>query len=104
RQRKQQQPGIRSPCGTTMNRNILRLVPTVRGGAMALLLAIAPGVHPAPAAPDAQPMRDPHSYANTHEFRTTHASLELSADFRRQELGGHVDLSFERLGDAREIV
>jgi aminopeptidase N len=48
---------------------------------------------------------DPHSYANTSEFRATHASLDLSADFGTQRLTGYVDLTLERLdADATEVI
>ncbi|HLS82139.1 MAG TPA: leukotriene A4 hydrolase C-terminal domain-containing protein [Steroidobacter sp.] len=48
---------------------------------------------------------DPHSYANTQDFLVKHATLDLTADFERKQLAGHVDLAFRRVAaDAREIV
>lgn len=48
---------------------------------------------------------DPHSYANTSEFRETHASLDLTANFDTHRLSGHVDLTIERLDDdATELI
>ena len=38
-----------------------------------------------------------HSYANTKQFRATHAVLDLEADFDRKRLQGYVDLTLERL-------
>lgn len=39
-----------------------------------------------------------HSYANTKDFKATHAALDLTADFDKHRLQGSVDLTFERLG------
>jgi leukotriene-A4 hydrolase len=47
---------------------------------------------------------DPHSFANLRAFRTTHAALDLRADFERRQLVGHVDLTLERIADARELI
>ncbi len=48
---------------------------------------------------------DPHSYANTSEFRETHASLDLTANFDTHRLSGYVDLTMERLDDdATELI
>ncbi|HTE42560.1 MAG TPA: M1 family metallopeptidase [Steroidobacteraceae bacterium] len=48
---------------------------------------------------------DAHSYANIDDVRATHASLNLRADFQRQQLIGTVDLTFDRLSkDVREVV
>ena len=48
---------------------------------------------------------DPHSYANTQQFRATHAALDLRVDFEHQKLAGTVELTFQRSdGSAREIV
>ena len=48
---------------------------------------------------------DPHSYANTQAFSTTHAALDLTADFAHQQLKGHVELTLARLDDgARELI
>ncbi len=48
---------------------------------------------------------DPHTYANVRAFRTTHVALDLTADFSRKRLTGHVDLTLERLdANARELV
>ena len=53
----------------------------------------------------AQALDAGHSYANTKAFRATHASLDLSADFDKRRLQGHVDLTFERLdADARQLI
>jgi len=38
-----------------------------------------------------------HSFSNPRAFRTTHASLDLTADFTRQQLKGYVDLTIEQL-------
>ena len=48
---------------------------------------------------NASTAEDPHSYANTSEFRATHASLDLSADFATRRLSGYVDLTMMRLDD-----
>ena len=42
-------------------------------------------------------VRDEHSYANTAQFRATHASLDLTAQFDRQILVGSVTLSLDRI-------
>lgn len=48
---------------------------------------------------------DPHSYANSGEFRTTHAALDLAADFDKRTLSGYVDLTLERLDpDATQLI
>lgn len=48
---------------------------------------------------------DPHSYANTQDFRATHAALDLRADFEKQRLIGYVDLTLKRVSPgARQIV
>src|SRR5690606_28522152 len=48
---------------------------------------------------------DPHSFTNAAAFRTTHIALDLTADFSRKRLVGHVDLTLDRLDeDARELV
>lgn len=53
----------------------------------------------------AQPEKDPHSFANTQDFRATHVALDLEADFTRKRLIGHADLTLERLNaTAREII
>jgi leukotriene-A4 hydrolase len=69
--------------------------------AVALLLSNALAAPP----PAASAVRDEHSYANTQQFRATHAALKLRADFEQQRLIGTVDLSLDRLDpNAREIV
>lgn len=51
----------------------------------------------------AQP--DPHSFANTQDFRATHLALDLEADFTHKRLVGHADLTLDRLNaKAAEIV
>lgn len=48
---------------------------------------------------------DPHSFANTQAFRTTHLALELTADFAARRLHGHVDLTLRRLDpQSRQLV
>src|SRR5690606_42031023 len=48
---------------------------------------------------------DPHSFTNAAAFRTTHIALDLTADFSRKRLVGHVDLTLDRLDeDARVLV
>src|SRR5262249_44756578 len=48
---------------------------------------------------------DKHSYANTDAFKTTHLTLDLTADFARKRLAGHADLTLDRLQpQARELV
>jgi leukotriene-A4 hydrolase len=48
---------------------------------------------------------DAHSYANTSDFKATHVSLDLRADFARKRLVGHADVSLQRLRpQAREVV
>lgn len=48
---------------------------------------------------------DPHSHANTDDFRATHAVLDLTADFQREVLTGSVELQLQRLDpQARELV
>jgi leukotriene-A4 hydrolase len=50
-------------------------------------------------------VRDEHSYANTSQFRATHAALDLKAHFDRQVLVGSVTLSLDRFDPkARQIV
>lgn len=41
--------------------------------------------------------RDPHSYANTEDFRTRDIALELAVDFEQRVLRGHATLTLERL-------
>jgi aminopeptidase N len=47
---------------------------------------------------------DPHSYANTEDFRATHAALDLTADFERQQLIGSVELTLVRVNAAASVV
>lgn len=69
-------------------------------GCSAVVLMMSFLISPAHAA-----VTDSHSNANTTQFRTSHASLELTADFDRQRLSGHVDLTFERLdAAARQLI
>src|SRR5262245_12096756 len=71
------------------------------GGACMALLALVPVLVQAEVAVGP----DPHSYANTKDFRATHAALDLRADFAKQRLVGHVDLTLQRLrADARQLV
>lgn len=42
-------------------------------------------------------MSDPHSYANTQDFRTRALSLDLDVDFAAKVLRGHVELQLERV-------
>lgn len=70
------------------------------GASLALLSLISLSASAA-----AQVGPDPHSFANTQDFRATHAALDLSADFEKQRLIGHVDLTLQRIGaTARELV
>lgn len=50
------------------------------------------------------PGPDPHSFANTGDFRATHVSLDLIADFQRKRLLGFVDLKLRRLDPAAKQV
>ncbi|MES0874955.1 M1 family metallopeptidase [Sinimarinibacterium thermocellulolyticum] len=62
---------------------------------------------PAPPGSDAAPVvaADPHSYANTSAFATQHFVLDLSVDFERRVLAGHVVLQLERRdASARTLV
>ncbi len=48
---------------------------------------------------------DPHSFANTRDFRATRVALDLEADFTRKRLVGHADLTLHRENAAaREVV
>lgn len=48
---------------------------------------------------------DPHSYANTQDFRTREVALDLDVDFPRRVLRGSAELSLERLrADADTLV
>lgn len=42
------------------------------------------------------PSVDYHSQSNPHQVLTTHLNLDLSVDFKKQELSGHVIFDFER--------
>ncbi|MET0497094.1 MAG: M1 family metallopeptidase [Steroidobacteraceae bacterium] len=53
---------------------------------------------------DAQALDMGHSYANTTQFRTTHAALDLTADFDSKRLKGYVDLTFERVAPGAELI
>ncbi len=65
----------------------------------ALLMTLSPTIHAA------VPSGDAHSFANTREFRATHLSLDLQADFARKRLRGHADLTLQRLDpQSRRIV
>ncbi|HEY6645296.1 M1 family metallopeptidase [Povalibacter sp.] len=56
-------------------------------------------------AADAVPGPDPHSLANTQDFRVRHLSLDLTADFTHKRLAGYVDLQLQRLDPAaRQVV
>ncbi|UTA47592.1 M1 family metallopeptidase [Simiduia sp. 21SJ11W-1] len=51
------------------------------------------------------PAQDYHSVSNPHQVRTTHLDLDLTVDFTKRELAGHVIFDFERLDtNARELV
>jgi leukotriene-A4 hydrolase len=48
---------------------------------------------------------DAHSYANTDDFRVTHAALDLNVDFARSRLHGAVELSVQRRNaKARQLI
>lgn len=71
------------------------MFPKALPGALLILLAPAVGL----AVPD------PHSFANTQDFRATHIALDLEADFTRKRLVGHADITLQRLNpEARQIV
>lgn len=54
---------------------------------------------------NSQATADPHSYSDPRAFRTTHVALDLTADFSRKRLVGHVDLALQRIdAAARELV
>lgn len=73
---------------------------SVRFAALGALLMIL-----SPAVPAAVPSGDAHSFANTQEFLATHVSLDLTADFGRKRLSGHVDLALHRVdAQSRRIV
>jgi leukotriene-A4 hydrolase len=60
--------------------------------------ALALGLHASLAfANPTTAVRDEHSYANTAQFRATHAALDLKAQFDRQVLVGSVTLRLDRL-------
>jgi len=47
---------------------------------------------------------DVHSFANTADFRVTHAALDLAVDFERHRLHGSVALDLDRLGKDADIL
>ncbi|WP_020647865.1 M1 family metallopeptidase [Solimonas variicoloris] len=49
------------------------------------------------ALPDAAQRSDPHSYANTQDFRTRDLALDLDVDFERRVLRGSAELTLERV-------
>ncbi|HKE97262.1 MAG TPA: M1 family aminopeptidase/hydrolase, partial [Povalibacter sp.] len=71
-------------------------------GLLALMLMSSVPVHSAES-----PMNngDFHSFANTQDFRATHAALDLKADFERKRLIGYVDLTLDQLNpQAHELI
>lgn len=55
--------------------------------------------HPAVSATSVETV-DPHSFSDPRAFRTTHIALDLTADFARKRLVGHVDLNLDRVDQA----
>lgn len=51
------------------------------------------------------PSQDYHSLSNPHQVKTTHLDLDLTVDFAKRELAGHVIFDFTReQADAKELV
>jgi len=74
--------------------------------AVALLLGVSacgPGDVAQPPDP-ARPGPDPHSFANHDEVRVRHLALDVSVDFRRRRLVGHVVLDLDGASDAERVV
>ncbi len=72
------------------------------GSAFVLTVALSTA---AQAGEQAGGMSDSHSFANTRDFRATHAYLELTADFEHKRLVGHVDLTLRRINpQAHDLV
>ncbi len=70
-----------------------------------LLLGAAAALCPGVAAAVSAAPEDPHSLANTSEYRVKHFDLMLTVDFPRRRLAGSVDLDVERLSaSASELV
>ncbi|WP_028081168.1 M1 family metallopeptidase [Solimonas soli] len=66
--------------------------------ALAALITLLSGPAMATVAlPDAAKRSDPHSYANTQDFRTRDIALELAVDFGHRALRGSATLSLERV-------
>src|SRR5688500_16453708 len=85
-----------------MSNSLPRELPmtAIRRFASAVLALFVVPVHALDPALDAG-----HSYANTKAFRTTHAALDLIADFDHRRLKGWVDLTFERVApNARQLI
>lgn len=73
-----------------------------RFAASAVLLSLAVGADAADPTPG---IVDPHSFANTQDFRALHVALDLNTDFQRKRLNGHADLTLERVNkQAREVI
>jgi leukotriene-A4 hydrolase len=49
------------------------------------------------ALPEAAQRSDPHSYANTQDFRTNHVDLDLAVDFGQRVLRGTAQLTLDRV-------
>ncbi len=63
--------------------------------AVLLILFAACGDPGAVETTDPEPVRDVHSYANTHEVRVKHVRLDLDVDFEAKRLDGSVTLALD---------
>ncbi|HEX4896461.1 MAG TPA: M1 family metallopeptidase [Solimonas sp.] len=79
-----------------------RSLPVVLATALSLFLSACAGL---PFARNTPVAGDPHSYANTGAFRTTHLALDLRVDFAQKRLAGSATLDLARVGTgAPELV
>ena len=76
---------------------------------LAGLLAACTTQQPAPqgqapqAAKPMEPVKDPHSFANSHEVLVKHLDLDLGVDFDKKEIAGRATLQIENRAGAREL-
>ena len=81
---------------------LLRLVLTL--GVLAAGACSEPATRTASVADTVALPRDIHSYAQPHEARVTHVSLDLVPDFEAKRIGGTARLAIEREANADSIV
>ena len=80
-------------------------------GAMTLLLAglfaacttPQPTTQTQPTTKPMEPVKDPHSFANSHEVLVKHLDLDLGVDFDKKEIAGRATLQIENRAGAREL-